>query len=164
MLPRMSTNNTIRLIGRSLLILLCLIGLSCSKKAPRYQENHARFQRIVEAINTLETADVNKNLPVIHELLLPLDPLIRWEAAVQQDFATFSEITLDLNINRIVIDESQISAFITWQGTWKRTSDGPPIASRGHGTLLWSGNQVILLRGVEGDLPFGISTQPNLPS
>lgn len=160
----MSTNNTIRLIGRSLLILLCLIGLSCSKKAPRYPEDHARFQRIVEAIKTLETAYVNQNLPVIHELLLPLDPLIRWEAAVQQDFATFSEITLDLNINRIVIDESQISAFITWQGTWKRTSDGPPIASRGHGTLLWSGNQVILLRGVEGDLPFGISTQPNLPS
>ncbi len=164
MLRRMSTNNTIRLIGRSLLILLCLIGLSCSKKAPRYPEDHARFQRIVEAIKTLETAYVNQNLPVIHELLLPLDPLIRWEAAVQQDFATFSEITLDLNINRIVIDESQISAFITWQGTWKRTSDGPPIASRGHGTLLWSGNQVILLRGVEGDLPFGISTQPNLPS
>jgi len=161
---RNSTNNAVRLFGCSILILLCLFGLSCSKKTPRYPEDHARFQRIVEAIKTLETAYVKQNLPVIHELLLPLDPLTRWEAAIQQDFATFSEITLDLNINRIVIDESQISAFISWQGTWKRTSDSPPIASRGHGTLLWSGTQVILLRGIDGDLPFGISTQPNLPS
>ncbi|MGD9850927.1 MAG: hypothetical protein AB7T38_06655 [Nitrospirales bacterium] len=159
-----SSNHTIRLICWSTLLLLCLIGLSCSKKTPRYPEDHARFQRIVEAIKTLETAYVKQNLPAIHELLLPLDPLARWEAAIQQDFTTFSDITLDLNINRIVIHESQISAFISWQGTWKRASDSAPIASRGHGTLLWSGTQVILLRGVEGDLPFGISTKPNLPS
>ncbi|MGE0473816.1 MAG: hypothetical protein AB7P17_09305 [Nitrospirales bacterium] len=164
MSQRYSANNAVRLICWSILFLVCLIGLSCSKKTPRYPEDHARFQRIVEAIKTLEAAYVKQDLPTIHELLLPLDPLARWEAAIQQDFTIFSDITLDLNINRIVIRESQISAFISWQGTWKRTSDSPPFASRGHGTLLWSGTQVILLRGIEGDLPFGISTNPNLPS
>lgn len=164
-MPQRNTlNHAVRLIWCFLFFLLCLSGLSCSKKTPQYPEDHARFQRIVEAINTLETAYVKEDMTTIHGLLLPLDALAKWEAAIQQDFNTFSDITLDLYIDRIVIQDSQISAFISWQGTWKPAPDSPPIASRGHGTLLWSGTQVILLRGIDGDLPFGISTKPNLPT
>lgn len=158
------TNGTFRLVWGGIFLLLVLIGPGCSKKSPRYPEDHARFQRIVEAINTLETAYVNHDAATIHGLLLPLDPLAKWEAAIRQDFTTFSDITLDLNIDRIVIDESQITAFLSWQGTWKRTPDSQPIAALGHGTLLLSGTQVILIRGIDGDLPFGISTKPNFPS
>ena len=157
-------NTAFQFLCGGILLLFCLTGLACSKKTPRYPEDHARFQRIVEAIKTLETAYVKHDLPTIHELLLPLDPLAKWEAAIRQDFATFSTITLELNIDRIVIDESQISTFLSWQGTWQQTGDSPPFASRGHGTLLWSGTQVILLRGIDGDLPFGISTKPHVPS
>lgn len=164
MLRTLQPENKLRFFCMSLLLLICLIGWGCSKKTPRYPEDHARFQRIVEAIKTLEAAYVKHDAATIHGLLLPLDPLAKWEAAIRQDLTMFSIITLDLNVDRIVIDESQISAFLSWQGTWKQTPESQPIAARGLGTLLLSGTQVILIRGVDGDLPFGISTKPNFPS
>ncbi|MDX1411423.1 MAG: hypothetical protein R3351_04660 [Nitrospirales bacterium] len=157
--------------GRALLVMLRIflflaitLGVGCSKKEPRYPEDHARFQRIVGAIKTLQTAYVKQDGSTIHDLLLPLDSLTKWEAAVRQDFSTFSDIQLDLTIERILIDEDGISAFVSWDGIWKRTSESPAYAARGHGTLLWSGTQVILLRGLEGDLPFGISVKPDFPT
>ncbi|MDH5562931.1 MAG: hypothetical protein OEY91_04810 [Nitrospirota bacterium] len=136
----------------------------CSTKTPKYPEDHDRFQRVVQAIKTLETAYVNKDTAAFHGLLLPLEQLEILEAKVQQDFSTFSTIQVDLTIDRLVINESRISAFISWQGAWQRSAQESPVESRGHGVLLWSGTQVILLRGVEGDLPFGITSRLNLPS
>ena len=154
----------LRVILSVLIFFLFIVGSGCSKKEPKYPEDHARFQRIVEAIKKLQTAYVKRDSSTIHELLLPLDNLTKWEAAVRQDFSTFSDIQLDLTIERILIDEEGISAFVSWDGTWKQTSEDPPYSARGHGTLLWSGTQVILLRGVEGALPFGISIKPDFPS
>ena len=144
--------------------MVCLAETGCSKKAPKYPEDHARFQRVIEAIKTLETAYVNKDTPAIHELLLPLEPLEILEAEARQDFAQFSTIQLDFNINRIIVDGDRISAFISWQGKWQRSAQEPGDQARGQGVLLWSGNQVILLRGVEGDLPFGMAARLNVPS
>ena len=59
------------------------------KKVPKYPEDHARFQRVVQAIKTLETAYVNKDGPALHELLLPLEQLEILEAKARQDFAQF---------------------------------------------------------------------------
>jgi len=87
------------------------------------------------------------------------------EAEVRHDFVLFSTIQLRFTIDRIVIDGNRISAFISWQGQWQRSpqeSSAPEVS--GHGLLLWSGNQVILLRGVEGDLPFGIASRLNVSS
>jgi len=142
----------------------CLTETGCSKKAPKYPEDHARFQRVVQAIKTLETAYVNKDGPALHELLLPLERLEILEAEARQDFAKFSTIQLDLNINRIIVDGDRISAFISWQGKWQRSTQEPGDQALGQGVLLWSGNQVILLRGVEGDLPFGMAARLNVPS
>ena len=86
------------------------------------------------------------------------------EAEARQDFAQFSTIQLDLNIDRITIDGNRISAFISWQGKWQRSTQEPGDQARGLGVLLWSGNQVILLRGVEGDLPFGMAARLNVSS
>lgn len=142
----------------------CLAEAGCSTKTPKYPEDHARFQRVVQAIKTLETAYVNKDASAFHELLLPLEQLEVLESEARQDFATFSTIRLDLTVDRILIDGNRISAFISWQGTWQRSNQGSNDQARGHGVLLWSGNQVILLRGIEGDLPFGMATRLNLPS
>jgi hypothetical protein len=142
----------------------CLTETGCSKKAPKYPEDHARFQRVVQAIKTLETAYVNKDGPALHELLLPLEQLEILEAEARQDFAQFSTIQLDLIINRIIIDGNRISAFISWQGKWQRSTQEPGDQARGQGVLLWSGNQVILLRGVEGELPIGMAARLNVPS
>jgi len=144
--------------------MMCLTEIGCSKKAPKYPEDHARFQRVVQAIKSLESAYVNKDAPALHELLLPLEQLETLEARVRQDFAQFSTIQLDLNINRIIIDGNRISAFISWQGKWQRSTQEAGDQAIGQGVLLWSGNQVILLRGVEGDLPFGMASRMNTPS
>jgi hypothetical protein len=119
---------------------------------------------VVQAIKTLETAYVNKDASTFHELLLPLEKLDLLEADVRKDLATFSAIHLDLTVDRIVIDGDQISAFVSWQGDWQRTPQGVFSQATGHGVLLWSGKQVILLRGTEGDLPFGMTRRPNFSS
>ena len=144
--------------------MVCLTETGCSTKTPKYPEDHARFQRVVQAIKTLETAYVNKDTPALHELLLPLEQLEILEAEARQDFAKFSTIQLDFNIDRIIVDGNRISAFISWQGKWQRSTEEPSNQARGQGVLLWSGNQVILLRGVEGDLPFGMASRLNVPS
>jgi hypothetical protein len=144
--------------------MVCLTEAGCSKKVPKYPEDHARFQRVVQAIKTLETAYVNKDGPALHELLLPLEQLEILEAKARQDFAQFPTIQLDLYINRIIINGDHISAFISWQGKWQRPTQEQGDQARGQGVLLWSGNQVILLRGVEGNLPFGMSARLNISS
>ncbi len=144
--------------------MVCLTETGCSKKAPKYPEDHARFQRVVQAIKALETAYVNKDTSALHELLLPLEQLELLEAEARQDFAQFSTIQLELTIDRIIVDGDRISAFISWQGKWQRSTQEPGDQARGQGVLLWSGKQVILLRGVEGDLPFGMAARMNLPS
>ncbi len=139
--------------------MVCLTETGCSTKTPKYPEDHARFQRVVQAIKTLETAYLNQDAPTFHELLLPLEQLEILEADAKQDFAIFSSILLDLTLDRIVIDGNRISAFISWQGTWKRSTSESGDSASGHGVLLWSGNQVILLRGIQGDIPFGINSR-----
>jgi hypothetical protein len=148
----------------TMLVLVVLAGPGCSKKAPKYPEDHARFQRVVQAITTLETAYINKDVTTFHGLLLPLEKLDLLEAEVKKDFAAFSTIHLDMTIDRILIDGDHISAFVSWQGEWQRTPEGAFTQARGHGVLLWSGKQVILLRGTEGDLPFGMTNRPNFSS
>ena len=144
--------------------LFCLTETGCSTKAPKYPEDHARFQRVIQAIKTLETAYVNKDGSTFHELLLPLEQLEILEAEVRKDFTTFTSTELELTVDRIVIDGNRISAFMSWQGTWQRTAESSSEVARGHGVLLWSGKQVILLRGIEGDLPFGLASRLNLSS
>lgn len=136
--------------------------MSCSATPPRYPESHARFERIVEAVKTLEEAYVAQDQDATKDLLLPLESLTTWEQGIQRDFATYSTIILDLSIDRMVIDGDLISVHVSWLGEWKETPDTQTIKARGHGTLHWSGTHVILLTGVEGDLPFGMADRQAL--
>ena len=104
-----------------MLVVIGIVWLAetgCSTKTPKYPEDHARFQRVIQAIKTLEATYVNKDGSAFHELLLPLEQLEILEAEVRQDFSTFATIQLDSTIDRIRIDGNRISAFISWQGTW----------------------------------------------
>ncbi|WP_447969464.1 hypothetical protein [Nitrospira sp. M1] len=134
----------------------------CSSDPPRYPESHARFERIVEAVQTLEQAYVAQDQEATKDLLLPLDSLHAWEQGIQRDFETYSDIVLDLSIDRMVIDGDLISVHVSWLGEWKDAPDAQAIKARGHGTLHWSGTHVILLTGVEGDLPFGMADRQAL--
>ncbi len=144
--------------------LACLHAIGCSKKTPKYPEDHVRFQHVMQAIKALETAYVNQDAATFHELLLPLEQLEILAAGVRQDFEKFSTIQLEFTVDRIVIEGNRISSFMSWQGSWQKTNQQARESARGHGVLLWSGNNVILLRGIEGDLPFGIASRLNRSS
>ena len=55
------------------------------------------------------------------------------------DFDTFSDITLELKIERVVIEKDNIDVLIHWQGTWKRDADDMGIRQRGYARLQWVG-------------------------
>ncbi len=150
------------LIMLSMGLLAVLPG--CASEEIPYPEAHARYQRGIQAIRTLETAYVKQDLDTIHELLLPNEPLKILEVAIQQDFSTFETIELNLTIDRILVDGDHLKAFISWQGIWHRPGNDAPTEGKGHGTLLWNGDQVILLRGIEGDIPFGMTSRLNFSS
>lgn len=149
-------------------LLLCLPWLlgplpGCASKGPRYPEDFARYKRIDAAVEALRKAYVQRDLASIQALMLPLEALARVEREIGKDFQNFEEIALDFSIERISIEGETIEVFIHWQGQWKRTPADTGVRERGHGMLRWVGVQSILLKGVEGDLPFGMATRHAVP-
>ncbi|RMH06779.1 MAG: hypothetical protein D6704_06550 [Nitrospirae bacterium] len=130
---------------------------ACTSTPPRYPEDHARFERIVEAVETLRRAYEQRDEAAIHDLALPLQEVEQLEQEIARDFSTFSTITLTWAIDRITIKGDLIFVAIHWDGIWNRPAAKQPIHEAGHGILIWSGTQVILWAGVEGDVPFGIA-------
>lgn len=147
---------------RLVVVLIIGIGLGCSTKPPQYPEDHARFQRIVAAVETIRNAYVEKDIQTIQDLLLPLEALKRFEKEVEHDFQVFSSISLDFSIERVNIRDELITVQVQWQGGWEKSVGQTPIHVRGHGILELSGNKVILLAAVGGDLPFGMASKQSL--
>ena len=150
-------------------IFFCLAWMSsqilgCSSNEPRYPQDHARYQRIDKAVESLRKAYVQKDLPSIQALMLPMDSLDRVELEVQNDFQAFQDISLEFSIERVMIEGETIDVYVHWQGQWKRTAAEASVRERGHGMLRWEGVQSILLKGVEGDLPFGMAARHTMPS
>lgn len=139
--------------------LLALLSLSCSSKEIQYPEDHARVVRVDAAVEALRKAYVKKDQSALEGLLLPTDTLDRLQRDVQSDFETFSEIMLEFSVERIYMDGENIDVFVHWQGLWKKSDTDAGLRHRGHARLEWVGTQSVLLRGVEGDLPFGVRTR-----
>ena len=125
----------------------------------RSPEDHARFLRIDEAVENLRTAYVVKDGDALKALLLPFEPLERLSLDIRNDFKTFQTIDVEFTIDRIMIDGDEIDVYLHWQGFWKRAPEDVGIRERGHGVLRWTGKQSILLKEVQGDLPFGMATR-----
>ncbi len=134
-------------------------AMSCSKKELRYPEDHARFVRIDRAVEDLRTAYVEKDSEALKELLLPFEPLAQLSQDIRTDFKTFQTIDVEFTIDRVIIDGDEIDVYLHWQGFWKRAPEDVGIRERGHGMLRWMGTQSILLKEVQGDLPFGMATR-----
>jgi hypothetical protein len=75
------------------------------------------------------------------------------------DFAAFSAISLEFKIERVAIEKDDLDVLIHWQGTWKREATDIGIRQRGLARLQWVGTHSILLRGAQGDLPFGMKAK-----
>lgn len=143
-----------------LAILFFLPG--CNSKVFQYPEDHARFERIVKAGEDLRKAYQEKDANALRELMLPLDGLGRLQLEIQKDFSAYTDIELEFTIERMAINGGRATVNIRWEGTWKRKPQDVGIAGQGHGVLVWSGKQVILLADTDGDLPFGMATRESL--
>ena len=141
--------------------LLLFVG-GCKSKPPQYPEDHARFQRIVEAVERLREAYEGKDSEALRELMLPLAALERLQMEMQNDFSAYAEIDLDFTIERMTIKGGRAIVNVRWEGAWKRQARDAGITGQGHGVLIWSGKQVILLADVDGDLPFGMAARESL--
>lgn len=138
---------------------LLLTGVGCGGKKMQYPEDHERYLRIDRAVESLRQAYVRKDSSDLASLMMPIDQLDRLREEAQSDFETFSAITVDFSIERIMIDGDNVDVFVHWQGLWKKNADDPGLRQRGHTKLQWVGTQSILLRGIQGDVPFGMKSR-----
>jgi len=133
-----------------------LIGVGCSGKTIQYPEDHERYLRIDRAVESLRQAYVKKDVSDLASLMMPIEQLDRLREEAENDFETYSTITLEFAVERIMIEGDDIDVFVHWQGLWKKDADDPGFRQRGHTRLQWVGTQSILLRGIQGDAPFGM--------
>jgi hypothetical protein len=138
---------------------ISLIGVGCGGKKIQYPEDHERYLRIDRAVESLRQAYVRKDLSDLASLMMPSEQLDRLREEAQGDFQTFSAITLDFTVERIMVEGDDVDVFVHWQGLWRKNTDDPGLRQRGHTRLQWVGTQSILLRGVQGDAPFGMKAR-----
>ncbi len=142
-----------------LLGFISLIAAGCGGKKVQYPEDHDRYFRIDQAVESLRQAYVKKDASDLASLMAPSEQLERLREEAQGDFDTFTAINLDFAVERIMIEGDNIDVFVHWQGLWKKDADDPGLRQRGHTKLQWVGTRTILLRGIQGDAPFGMKAR-----
>lgn len=138
---------------------LILVGVGCSGKTIQYPEDHERYLLIDRAVESLRQAYVKKDVSGLAAVMMPLEQLERLQEEARGDFETYSAMTLDFSLERIMIEGDDIDVFVHWQGLWKKDLDDPGLRQRGHTRLQWVGTKSVLLRGVQGDSPFGMKAR-----
>ncbi|MCP9463981.1 MAG: nuclear transport factor 2 family protein [Nitrospira sp.] len=144
-------------------LLLALSVQACSSKKPfQYPADHERIQMIDQAVEALREAYQEKNISAFRSLLQPDQSLDRLRGEVQADFEAFETIRLEFKIERMVIEGSDTDVYVHWQGVWKKKGEEMGARQRGSARLQWTGSTSPLLRGVQGDLPFGMTIKQTL--
>ena len=138
---------------------ISFISMGCGGKKVLYPDDHERYLRIDQAVESLRQAYVKKDSSDLASLMMPIEQLERLQEDARGDFETFSTIALDFAVERIMIEGDDIDVFIHWLGLWKKNADDPGLRQRGHMRLQWVGTKSILLRGVQGDVPFGMKAR-----
>lgn len=145
--------------------IVLLVAAGCGSKVLQYPEDHERYLRIDKAVESLRQGYVKKDGSAIASLMVPTDQLERLQREAASDFETFQSIALEFRVERIMIENDDIDVYVHWQGLWKKDPDDPGLRQRGHTRLQWVGTKAILLRGVQGDAPFGMKgRQPVIES
>lgn len=150
------------LLSAGWVVLLALIVGACSSKTPQYPADHERIRSIDQAVESLRDAYQGKNPSVFRSMLQSADQLDQLQRQVEADFETFHAISLEFKIERVVIEGDDIDVYLHWQGVWKKQADDAGMRQRGHARLQWAGTHSILLRGAQGDLPFGMKAKQAL--
>jgi hypothetical protein len=143
-------------VGVAVLLLMAAPWIGCSSKVVQYPEDHERYLRIDKAVESLRQAYVKKDSSAMAALMMPVEQLERLQREAEADFETFRNIALEFRTERIMIEGEDVDVYVHWQGVWKKDSDDPGLRQRGHSRLQWVGSKAVLLRGIQGDAPFGI--------
>jgi hypothetical protein len=142
------------------IVLLCSLVLAaavgCGSKVIQYPEDHERYLRIDKAVESLRQAYVKKDGSAMAALMVPTEQLERLQREAESDFDLYQTIALEFRVERIMVENDDVDVYVHWQGLWKKDADDPGLRQRGHSRLQWVGTRVVLLRGVQGDAPFGI--------
>lgn len=143
----------------SLFVVVPTISSGCSNKTIQYPDDHERYRRIDQAVESLRYSYERKNASKMADLMVPTEQIDRLQRDVENDFESFYSIELGFTIERIMIDGDDVDVFVHWQGLWKKNPEDPGLRQRGHTRLQWVGTLSILLRGVQGDSPFGMKVR-----
>ncbi len=142
-------------LSLSLLLVVVLSGCQFFSSDKKVSADHERFERIVQAVETLRSAYEQQKFDAIQKLMLPLQGFQDLEGQIRRDFDTYPTISLNVTIERIYIKGERIKVNVRWEGVWQRSPEETPVTDHGHGVWVWSGTKDILLVGVEGATPFG---------
>ena len=142
-------------------LLLFAVG-ACSSKAPQYPADHDRIRSIDQAVDALRHAYQAKNRSEFRSWMQPNDQLDALQQQVDEDFDTYSTISLEFKIERVMIEGDDIDVYLHWQGVWKSQADDAGMRQRGHARLQWTGAHSVKLQGMQGDLPFGVKAKQAL--
>lgn len=142
-------------LSLSLLLAVVLSGCQFFSSDKKVSADHARFERIVQAVETLRSAYEQQKFDAIQKLMLPLQGFQELEGQIRRDFDTYATISLQVTIERIYIKGERIKVNVRWKGAWQRSPEETPVTDGGHGVWVWKGTKDMLLAGVEGAMPFG---------
>lgn len=135
------------------------VAIGCSSKTVQYPEDHERYLRIDKAVESLRQSYVKRDLSGMASVMVPMEQTDRLQRDAEGDFEAYQDIALEFRVERIMIDGDDIDVYVHWQGLWKKNADDPGLRQRGHTRFQWVGTKYVLLRGVQGDSPFGMKAR-----
>jgi hypothetical protein len=159
LIRRISLSPTVRITW---LLLLTVLVAGCPTKTIQYPVEHERLLRLDQALESLRSAYERKDRTGFRSMLSPLDQTEELQRQAELDFEAFHTIALEFRIERVVMAKDDLDVLVNWQGTWKKDANDTGTRQRGHARLQWIGTGSILLRGAQGDLPFGMQTKQML--
>lgn len=146
-------------LGAGLVGFVCVGAVACSTPSGVNPADAAYVRKIADTVEQMRQAYTGKDAGVFQSLFMPVERLRTMEAAIQRDFAEYAQISLDVTIDRVMVEESEVAVYFHWQGQWQAPGDGQPLRERGHAVFRMVGAQTLMLNAVDGDVPFGMSAR-----
>lgn len=132
------------------------------KSRPNIQseDDAARLRRLDTVVENLRVWYEQKDIKALKNIFTPLESSTMLLQAIQKDAKTYNTISLTFSIDRILITQQQdFAVHLRWEGTWQAPEQKAPLRARGLSVFKFTGDQQIMLQGIDGDSPFGIDQQ-----
>jgi len=147
----------VRPAGGSLFLLFLLFTAGCAttptKPSPVAEQVDRVRQALVSITESYEKKDEKKFLSSFDASFKSLPS---YKEQVQKELMMFSEIDIDMKIDRVEVRAGSISTAVHWGGTWKEAPGVPPLEKKGHALFVWTTGENPLLLEIRGDPPFGM--------